>query len=167
MVSLASRPYTPLAFANEFVRLSAPNGIQHMKLQKLTYYAYGWWLAYYPEPILSEAPQVWKHGPVFESMYHALKHNGNDPILYAESSTPVNAPPFIDDGDSEVRELVDWVWAKYGSYGSLYLSERTHEKGTPWQKSAAALQYRIPYGYQIPDETIRAYFKDMATNSRI
>jgi uncharacterized phage-associated protein len=47
-----------------------------MKLQKLVYYAYGWWLLYHSEPIMTEPPEVWRHGPVFSSMYHALKHHG-------------------------------------------------------------------------------------------
>ena len=138
-----------------------------MKLQKLTYYAYGWWLAYHPEPILDEAPQVWKHGPVFDSLYHALKHNGNEPICFAESSSPIEQPPFIDDEDGEVNNLIDWIWSKYGPYGSLYLSELTHKKGTPWQTTAERLHYRIPFGHSIPDEAMRSYFEEMAQNSRI
>jgi uncharacterized phage-associated protein len=53
-----------------------PDGAEHMKLQKLVYYAYGWWLLYHSEPIMTEPPEVWRHGPVFSSMYHALKHHG-------------------------------------------------------------------------------------------
>ena len=65
-------PYTPLALANTFVaRYGATRTLDHMKLQKLAFYTYGWWLAYNPNPILTEAPQVWKYGPVFGSLYNA------------------------------------------------------------------------------------------------
>lgn len=39
-------PYTPLAVANCFLEKFGENGgIEHMKLQKLVYFSYGWWLA--------------------------------------------------------------------------------------------------------------------------
>lgn len=72
------RPYHPLAFANEFILKAQPAGVEHMKLQKLVYYSYGWWIAYHEEPILTEPPQVWRYGPVFVSLY-----------LDAEASWPV------------------------------------------------------------------------------
>lgn len=71
------RPYRPMAFGNEFIVRAYATGIDHMKLQKLTYVAYGWWLAYQDIPVLNEQPQVWKLGPVFNSMYFALNHFGS------------------------------------------------------------------------------------------
>lgn len=71
------RPYTPLAFANEFIVKAGPSGVVHMKLQKLVYMCYGWWLVAHDEPIINEAPQVWKHGPVFKSLYSVLATHGH------------------------------------------------------------------------------------------
>jgi hypothetical protein len=67
------RPYRPLALANEFIVMSASRGAEHMKLQKLVYFAYGWWLTGHSDRITTEPPQVWKFGPVFESLYHELR----------------------------------------------------------------------------------------------
>jgi uncharacterized phage-associated protein len=68
-------PYSPLALANEFiVRFKPGEGIEHMKLQKLVYCANGWWLVFNPnQPLVNKAPEVWKFGPVFPSLYHVMK----------------------------------------------------------------------------------------------
>ncbi len=58
--------YKPLAFANAFIAKAGASGVEHMKLQKLTYISYGWWLVYHEQPIMTEGPQVWKYGPVFK-----------------------------------------------------------------------------------------------------
>ncbi len=70
--------HSPLALANTFIERHAGSaGITHMKVQKLCYYAHGWWLAFENEPFLTERPQVWKFGPVFASLYAALAHHGS------------------------------------------------------------------------------------------
>ena len=75
-----ARPYTPLAFANEFIGRSGGYGVVHMKLQKLVYLCYGWWLVEHDDSIMSDAPEVWRHGPVFSSLYDILKGQGHAPI---------------------------------------------------------------------------------------
>ncbi|QLH42366.1 MAG: DUF4065 domain-containing protein [Coxiellaceae bacterium] len=51
-----------------------------MKLAKLIYVAHGWSLALNDVPLIDEAVQAWKFGPVIESVYHEFKHFGNDVI---------------------------------------------------------------------------------------
>ncbi len=156
--------YTPLALANTFVaHHGGINGISHMKLQKLAFYAYGWWLAYNSEPLLTEAPEVWKFGPVFDSLYGALRPFGSAPI-----AKPV-APPFgdatqIPPSDTLALQWVDWVWNRYGHLSALQLSDMTHEVGTPWQVEAAAKEYRVPRHHTIPDATTKRYFQGLAAD---
>src|SRR5436309_2096397 len=97
------RPYRPMALANNLIRrFGYQRGITHMKLQKLVYYAHGWWLAYrFPEQLLTERPEVWRHGPVFPSMYMALRGFGNRPITFPQPDLPLRPPPDIDEDDSE------------------------------------------------------------------
>ncbi len=150
-----TRPYRPLAFANEFISMHARRGgTEHLKLQKLTYLAYGWWLAYHDEPILSEAPQVWAHGPVFKSLYHALKHFGRTPITVPQRETPFSEAPRVDQGDQEVLGLLEWIVNRYGERSAYDLSELTHQPDSPWRKVAAEHSFVVPRDTDIPVEAV-------------
>lgn len=154
-------PYTPLAVANTFIaRHGGERGIEHMKLQKLDYYAHGWWLAYEPAPLMVEAPEVWKFGPVFDSLYRTLCPFGSRPINAPQRPSPFEGAPIIE--DERVIQLVDWIWNRYGAYSSFKLSEMTHEPGTPWHQLAEANSYNVPKHFQIPHELVAEYFKKEA-----
>jgi uncharacterized phage-associated protein len=130
-----------------------------MKLQKLDYYAYGWWLAYNDDPLLIEGPEVWKYGPVFGGLYRALARFGPNCIMEPQRAVPFGEAPIVDDGQEEVINFLDWIWDRYGDLTSFALSDRTHRVGTPWQQEAEKKNYRVERHHKIPDELIRAYFK--------
>jgi uncharacterized phage-associated protein len=156
--------YTPLALANTFVaRHGATDTLDHMKLQKLAFYTYGWWLAYNDTPLLTEKPQVWRYGPVFGSLYSALRPFGSQAIRQPVSG-PNTAPPIVSAGDALTHQWIDWVWNRYGHLNALQLSDMTHEVGSPWQTEAAARQYKVPQRHAIPDGTTRDYFKGLAAS---
>jgi uncharacterized phage-associated protein len=156
------RPYTPLAFANEFIAKSGPAGVVHMKLQKLVYLCYGWWLAEHDSSIIDEAPEVWQHGPVFASLYDVLKGFGHARVSTLQKRFFSDAPDRIDDDDEEALSLVDWVWQRYGRYDQFYLSDLTHQPRSPWHVTAEAFNFRVPRHTEIPLETIRDHFRSIA-----
>jgi uncharacterized phage-associated protein len=160
-------PYRPLALANEFIIKSASQGAEHMKLQKLVYYAYGWWLTEHAYRVTTEAPQVWKYGPVFETLYHQLSNFKDNPIRNVQRDHPFQPAPRVDDEDVEVCDLVDFVWEKYGGFDSIQLSNRSHKRGSPWRQVAEGCSFRIPRHTEIPDPVIQAYFQDLAARSEI
>lgn len=150
--------YEPLAFGNEFIKLAGPNGCEHMKLQKLVFLAHGWWLAFHSDAALNEEPQVWTHGPVFKTMYHALKHHGRSPIRYTEKRQPFAPAPLISDGDAEATECINWVWGRYGKHDAFYLSDLTHKQGSPWEQVARQHNFRVQHDTSIPNELIKNYY---------
>lgn len=153
--------YLPLALGNVFLQnYAGDSGIEHMKLQKLCYYAHGWWLAFHKKSLLIERPQVWKYGPVFKSMYGALAHFGSKPIKTPQSPVPFQPPPLVDDG--QVHDLCDWIWNRYSQYSAFTLSDMTHASGTPWREIAEKHNFVVPKDYDIPDEVIASYFKQEA-----
>jgi len=154
------RPYKPIAFANEFIQKADPPGVEHMKLQKLVYCSYGWWLAYHDDPILSEEPQVWAHGPVFKSLYHVLKTHGRTPIKQLQNE-PFQPIARVDNGDAEVCSLLDWIWEQYGSKTAFYLSDLTHKDGSPWQMVAASYNFRVPSNTSIPKDVIQKHYREL------
>ena len=55
-------PYNAIAVANYFIDKAKADGVPltHMKLQKLIYFAHGWHLALYGEPLIDEEIQAWE-----------------------------------------------------------------------------------------------------------
>ena len=47
--------------------------ISNLKLQKLLYYAQGFHLALYDQPLFPEAIEAWTHGPVVPDLYRHYK----------------------------------------------------------------------------------------------
>ena len=153
--------YRPIEIANTFLQRygAEAGGISHMKLQKLVYCCHGWWLAYMPTSLLSESPQVWQYGPVFPSLYNELKIYGTTPIIEPVKPSPFDqTAPVVPTTHNESTQLIDWVWKRYGHLSALALSDMTHKEGTAWRSVAEAHAYRVPKGYALTDEAVKAEF---------
>ncbi len=149
-----------LAVANEFIiidRNSGGLGVDHLKLQKLDYCAYGWWLVYHNEPAIAERPQVWKLGPVFPSLYHELKVYGMRPIKEPVSNQPFQEAPRVD-RESELYKLIQWIWSRYGHLSGKALSEMTHRPGSAWRKVAQQYNFVVPANFRLSDADVREEF---------
>ena len=159
-------PYSTMAIANNFIeRFGNEGGIEHMKLQKLVYCSYGWWLTSIDEgddALTTESPEVWRHGPVFENLYHTLKVFGRKPITEMVSAAPFADIENVDANDEKVRELIEWIWNRYGHLTAFSLSDMTHKKGTPWHTVAVDNNFRVPFNTSIPDKLIREEFKNLS-----
>ena len=57
-------------------------GLTHLKIQKLLYFADGIALAVTDKPLFSEKIYAWPHGPVIKEVYDVLKANGRDEIAF-------------------------------------------------------------------------------------
>ena len=161
-------PYLPLAIANTFIERFAPAAdIEHMKLQKLVYCAYGWWLATQgmnAPRLTTEGPQIWQHGPVFNSLYQTLKVYGRQSITSAQSQTPFQPPLTVNADDADAHTLINWVWARYGHLSGLALSDMTHKPGSPWYRMAQENGFRIARNTPINDQYIYDEFQGLITN---
>ncbi|MFT5785192.1 MAG: putative phage-associated protein [Ascidiaceihabitans sp.] len=158
-------PYNSVSIANNFLEsYGADAGIEHMKLQKLVYCAYGWWLAHAKlegQRLTSDGPEIWKHGPVFPDLYHAFKVFGRKPIKQMQSTNPFSDPENVDANDLQVRPLVAWIWGRYGHLSSFDLSEMTHKQGTPWYRVAQERGFSVPMSTRIPDQYILEEFSSL------
>ncbi|MGK8328482.1 Panacea domain-containing protein, partial [Pseudomonas aeruginosa] len=65
-----------LAQSNE----EAGDLVSNLKLQKLVYYAQGFHLAVYDEPLFTDSIEAWTHGPVVPNVYHHYKQFGSGSI---------------------------------------------------------------------------------------
>jgi uncharacterized phage-associated protein len=122
----------PIAVANFFVNKSLYEGIEltPMKLLKLVYLAHGWNLGLKNEPLLAEAVQAWKYGPVVQTVYDAFKRYKGSQIdgLYFDVQTMSYVVP----KDAYANALLNKIWEVYKDYTGLELSTLTHEEGSPW-----------------------------------
>lgn len=152
------KPYQPLALANEFICFDRDGGISHMKLQKLVYFAHGWWLTGEEGSILDEDPEVWRHGPVFNSMYKVLSGFGAARISAPIPSLFGERPPRVDENDVRAFELIRFIWGRYGRMSAFELSDMTHSRGSAWQVMAERYNYNVPTHLKIDRELIRSEF---------
>ena len=123
---------SPIAIANYFINKSLFEGVDlsPMKILKLVYLAHGWNLGLKDKPLLSEAVQAWKYGPVVRSVYESFKKykDGQIDSLSLDIQTGTYPIP----NDIPTKELLDKVWSVYKDYSGLELSTLTHEKDSPW-----------------------------------
>jgi len=138
-----------------------------MKVQKLVYFAHGWYLAFTGRPLINEPVEAWRFGPVIPSLYHALKNYGSsqveesltdDPWDFFLGSDEVQRPS-IDDGpdpqeNALAKQIVKRVWEVYGGFTAIQLSNLTHNEDAPWMETPG----RDKKHTVIDQEKIREYF---------
>lgn len=160
--------FSPKAIANFFLSLAKQSGeaITPMKLQKLVYYAHGWFAGHTGTPLINETVEAWQYGPVINSLYHEFKRFGSgaisakatdfDPVDFELVEVPVPEDPVI-------LQYLRNVWASYGKFTATRLSEMTHSVDSPWDQT-----WRKNVGVRgadIPFELIRDHFKVAAQKS--
>lgn len=116
--------------------------ITNLKLQKLLYYAQGFYLAKKDAPLFNDDFLAWEHGPVIRKIYDEYKKNGSDGIKFEED--------FNLEIDKETERVLEEVYERYGQYAAWKLRNMTHEE-TPWQTT--------PRNEIITKQKIKDFFK--------
>jgi uncharacterized phage-associated protein len=122
------------AILNKANEKSVP--ISPLKLQKLLYYACGYYLAVTDQPLIDRAFEAWDNGPVVPEIYREFSEfragpitrlaRKLDPVEFEFKSVPIPT------GDQNISRVLDFVWDNYSQYGPLQLSDMTHRDGSPW-----------------------------------
>lgn len=153
--------FSAKSIANYFLELAKASGqpISPMKLQKLVYYAHGWYAGYTDRPLINEAVEAWQYGPVIPSLYHEFKRFGSGTIEgkafeYDALGVREASPP----ADPDIRTFLQNVFNSYGQYSGIRLSEMTHATGTPWDTTWS--ECKGMRGVDIPFPKIASYFKE-------
>jgi uncharacterized phage-associated protein len=153
--------YKPLAVANFFIGKSLETGIEltNMKLVKLLYIAHGWYLGLADKPLLTEAVQAWKYGPVVMSIYHTFKKYGDRQVMSLESDFDGRhvVIPTVD--DVEVAKFLNRIWDVYNGYSGPQLSTITHEAGSPWDITWNKNGGKNKQSTFIPNDLIAAFYR--------
>jgi len=158
-MTIAMTQSSTLAIANFFIRksLKEKKPITQIKLQKLVYFAHGFYLALHEKPLVNEKIEAWQYGPVVPSIYHKFKNWGNSPIKNVQIDNSENL--IINEKDID---FLDLVWHKFSRYSASHLVKLSHEKGGPWKKAIDRSKALV--GFVVPNITINnleiyVYFK--------
>lgn len=117
--------------------------LTNLKLQKLLYYAQGFYLAIHNKPLFSETIEAWTHGPVVPSIYHLYKENGSN-VIELDGSID------FEQIDPETRSILEDVYQVYGQFSAFALRNLTHDE-PPWKNT--------PKGEEIKHSALKEYFK--------
>lgn len=153
--------YSAKSIANGLLQVAQNRGqnISNMKLQKLLYFAHGFWLAHTGSPLIEDTPEAWQYGPVYPEVYHQFKICGSGPI--SQPATQLDFDTFqiepVPLPDEQVMAFLNAVFQTYGSQSAIELSRLSHLPGSPWDQ--ARKQSVGVFGAQIPDSSTQAYFR--------
>lgn len=172
-------PYSSQAVANYFIDLGRRDSkpLSPLKLQKLVYFAHGWYLALTGEPLLNEQIEAWQYGPVVPSLFWDFREFGSESIDRPATTIEVGngdflvevKTPRIEDevGDHEpAKSILNRVWDSYGQFTAVQLSNMTHKSGTPWSDVVTQHHFHPPRGTDIPGELIKSHFESLLEGSR-
>lgn len=139
------KKYDAVEIAKYMIDKSTREGhpISNLQLQKILYYVLG---AFWKEKgyqVFDNEVQAWSYGPVIKDVYDMFCMYGGIPIcdLYDDVS--------IEDDD---KRIIDKVLAECRAMYVWDLVDKSHEKGTPWERVYKNYRVRIPSKY------IREYF---------
>lgn len=128
-------------------------GLSHLKIQKLLYYADGICLAINEDTLFDEKIYAWQHGPVVKEVYKELSINGREEIPFN-----VNCINIIEEINSydDLKEILLTTYDNYAGYTAWQLREKTHVPGSPWQITVDSTGLQT----EIDRNLIKQYFKD-------
>lgn len=158
--------YSAKAIANEFIKLAKKDekSLTQMKIQKLVYISHGYCLAILNKPLIDDEIQAWQYGPIIPQLYNEFKVFGKneiDTLAYNfeldDEFNIIKDIPKVDEEDTQIKELINAVWEKYKDYTGPNLSNLTHRKNTPWDKT-----YKSGYlNMTIDNEIIKEHYKEL------
>lgn len=122
--------------------------ISNLKLQKLLYYAQGFHLVMFGQPLFENSIEAWRHGPVVKGVYRDYAQHGSNSI---PRPTDFN----IETIDEETRDFLDEVYKIYGQYSAWRLRQMIHDE-PPWQEAWARGESSV-----VQHRAMQDYFKTL------
>jgi uncharacterized phage-associated protein len=115
----------------------------NLRLQKLLYFAQGWYLARFGKPLFATAFVAWKYGPVAPEIYNLYKKYGSQGITDKSNDS-------FDKFTADEYDLLLDVAREYDKYSTSALVSLSHAPSAPWSNAEQSAV--------IPQNEIQAYF---------
>lgn len=154
--------YTPLTIANTIIMLNwksrpAQNPIW---LNKMVHIVHGWSLAF-NRSVVSELPEVWQFGPIYVSLYDALRKFKRETVSNMQPLPQGRSCPVVPDTDIETLRLIEKVLERYGHLDHNQLCSYCHSSNSPWAQERNAQGHRVPAGHVIPEWRIENHYRNL------
>ena len=132
----------------------------HKKLQKLSYYAYAWYIALYNEDkdnindricdkVVFEA---WVHGPVCKVLYDKYSDNYGQVDKYDGKLNDLIS--------GETKKFLETIYKIFGKYSGDELETMTHHE-YPWQNARNTLPPSAPSNAPILESDMFEYYNNL------
>lgn len=122
------------------------------QVQKITYYAYSWYLVKNNKDnniinrLVEQHPEAWIHGPVFYDLYEEMTYNRNGFLARQENL------------HDNTKDFLDIIINIYGKYTGNQLEDLTHNE-LPWNEARHGLPNDVRSREELKDEVIYSYYK--------
>ena len=170
------RDISPLHIARFFLEKSASlseKGLTNLYLNKIAYIAHGFHWGNFKRPLITndELPEVWKLGPVYNSIYdcfefygrRAMRHDYFDKY-FMKGDYELD---FLEEPEHEdSKALLEAVWEKRKDLSAWDLVKEVHEKGSPWYTIWRKEGGRYNRGMPIPDGLTARFYIDLVDQLR-
>lgn len=130
-------------------------GISHLKLQKLLYFAQGVTLSSTEHALFNDRIMAWEHGPVIPNVYEIYRKYGKKDIPTASTNEKNRIVSQIEN-DTEIARLLNFVYDNFAIYTAWQLRDMTHEDGAPWDVTVK----EHGLNSEISQDLIRNYFNE-------
>lgn len=128
--------------------------ITPLALQKLLYFAQGFYKAFNGQFLFNNDCEAWVHGPVYKNIYDKYKDRGYNPI-------EENFSEYSDFKLSETEtEFLDSIILNFGCYSGKVLEKMTHIE-TPWRVTRKGLGEHESSDRIINKDLISEYFSSI------
>ncbi len=142
--------YSGLAVADYFVKkaLEENTPITNMAVLKMLYFAHGFAYPQLNRKLIKDSFYAWQWGPVEVNTYEAFQKYGGSPIMAVSGKTSEELAEI--EKDPKLTAYLNRL-LPLAKVNPFSLSEKTHEKGSPWDQTSA-------YG-EISDSLIEKDFR--------
>ena len=127
-------------------------GLTHLKLEKLLYFAQGISLSKNNKVLFKEDIEAWVHGPVIREVFKQFSHKGRSEITLEDAPRGVEAIRKLE-LDNEARDVLNITYDNFAIYTAWQLRNMTHEIGSPWYET-----YEPNKNKKISTALIKEYF---------
>lgn len=108
--------------------------ITPLALQKILYYAQGFYKTFFGEFLYQDDCEAWVHGPAYANIYEKYK-------IYGSSNIPINIEYDIEDIlVKDEKELLDIIVKYFGYYNGKALEKMTHYE-SPWIEARRGISF--------------------------
>lgn len=135
--------------------------VSNKKLNKVLYYVQGWHFAYFDgQPLFTEAPEAWVHGPVYPPVYAQYRWDNNITVSEEQCAPDVLKSKLEGFGlTKDQNDFLNSTLIHYSKKSGAELEIYTHRE-TPWLEARGDLASHVASNTPISLETMKSYFSD-------